>query len=69
MQKPKSSKYDTGYLNWTFEDMIYTICDGDFTKFEAARKMKITEAQKILLIKDKNNFMQWYQYEQIKDNT
>ena len=59
-------KYDTGFLKQTMEQTIYTLADGDIRKLEYAKKMKITEASKIMLIKEINAFKEWYQAEVLK---
>jgi len=46
------------------EDVLYKICDGNFTKFPSAKKMKVSEAGIYLLLKEKENFLQWWVNEQ-----
>lgn len=40
--------------------MIYSLCNGDFTKFTEAKKMKVSEAGVIMILKEKENFLMWY---------
>jgi hypothetical protein len=48
--------------------MIYNLCDGDFSKFESAKKMKVSEAGIVMKIKEINAFKQWYVSEVAKEN-
>lgn len=48
------------------EQTIYTLADGDITRFEYVKKMKVTEASRIMLIKEINAFKEWYQSEVMK---
>jgi hypothetical protein len=40
--------------------VIYRICEGDFTKFPSAQKMKVSDAGILLILKEKENFIQWF---------
>lgn len=42
---------------------MYELSGGDFTKFDSAKKMKVSEASVIMMIKEINAFKKWYQYE------
>lgn len=48
--------------------MIYNLCDGDFTKFQSAKKMKVSDAGILMKIKEINAFKQWYVSEGTKEN-
>ena len=41
------------------EEVIYDLTGGDMTKADYYKYMKISEVQKILLIKAKNSFIEW----------
>jgi len=42
------------------EDVLYNLCGGDVLKFSPAKKIKVSDAGIFLMLKEKENFMQWY---------
>lgn len=47
--------------------MLYELSGGDVTKIGYVRKMKVSEASIVMLIKEINAFRQWWQGEVMKE--
>ncbi len=54
------SKSTPRFIRGTIESYVYALAGGDFTKMEAVKKMKISEAEKLKVLKDLEGFLIWY---------
>jgi len=41
---------------------MYNLCDGDFTKFEESKKLKMSTVGMMLAVKEKKDFVEWCQF-------
>lgn len=53
-------KYNPGIFNQTPFAMAFDLADGDATKLNYVLDMPLLDAQKLSILKAKNNFLEWY---------
>ena len=48
------------FINTTYEGILFNLCDGDITKWEEVKKIKLTKVYTLLFMRDLKGFMEWY---------